>query len=452
MERQRFVIMGAGTVGYYLAQTLSQQGHDVVLIELDPERADEVEEELDARVVRGNGAHFATLTDAGASACDLFMAVSSHDQSNLAASLFAKDLGASRVVARVGDADEVKIHRDTYEKLFRVDMLMSTQLLASTRVLNYILGHSTVAVEHLAQNKIQLRRIRLEEDSILVSTSLKEVEMPGSSRVVAYFGDDGLTVPSGDTRATAGSDVLILARSEVIDEVESFVSPRSQKPAKVVLAGCGATGLMVARALVGKVQRLTIIERDRARAESLAEKLKDCRILHGDATDESLLQTEGIGDADAFVAATGHDESNLMASLLAKELGVADVIAMVERSQTTHLWRKLGLVHIVSPRTLVHERIESYIGAGFNANIASLGRGFIHVMQREIYDESPTAGATFAEMELPRGLLVGAVLRGERVFVPEGQDGLEVGDRVILFVEESEVPLLLLFFPGPEAS
>jgi trk system potassium uptake protein TrkA len=140
-----------------------------------------------------------------------------------------------------------------------------------------------------------------------------------------------------------------------------------------------------------------------------------------------------------------------MASLLAKELGVADVIAMVERSQTTHLWRKLGLVHIVSPRTLVHERIESYIAAGYNATIASLGRGFIHVMQREIYEESPTAGATLAEMELPRGLLVGAILRGERVFVPDGRESLAVGDRVILFVEEREVPLLRLFFPGPEA-
>lgn len=450
MDKQRFVIMGAGSVGFHMAQTLSLEGHDLVLIESDEERAAEIEEELDATVLCGNGAYIETLIEAGVDRCDLFMAVSSHDESNLTASLLAKDLGASRVVCRVSIADEVTTHHTTYERLFRIDLLMSTQLLASTKILNYILGHNTVAVEYLAQNKIQLRQIHMEEDSVLVRKPLKDLELPGHSLVVAYFGEDELKVPCGDDRGRAGDDALLLGRTEFLDDVEAFVSPRSQKPGKVVIAGCGVTGFMVAKALVGKVDRITIIEKNRARARELASRLPECSILHGDATDESLLQSENIADANSFVAATGHDESNLMASLLAKELGVPEVIAMVDRSKTLHLWRKLGLVHIVSPRNLVHERIEGYIENGYNANIVSLRSGLAQVIERRIYEESPIAGVTLAELEAPRGVIVGAVLRGEKVFVPRGHYRLEVGDRVILFVEEAEVPLLRLFFPGGE--
>jgi len=450
VEKQRYVIMGAGTVGFYLAQTLSRQGHELVLIESDSERAAEVEDEIDATVVHGSGSHIAVLEEAGVAACDLFMAVSSHDEVNLAASLLAKHLGAPRTVTRVGIADEVTTHHTTYEKLFLTDMLMSTQLLASTRILNYILGHNTVQVEYLAQNKIQLRRIGLEEDSILVTTALKDLELPGGSLVAAYFSGDELKVPSGEDRAQPGDDALLIGRTEVIQEVESFVSPHSQKPGRVVIAGCGVTGFMVANALVGKVHRITIIEKSRARAQELAEKLPRCSILCGDATDESLLEIEGVAEANTFVAATGNDESNLMASLLAKELGVPEVIAMVDRSTTTHLWKKLGLVHIVSPRTLVHRRIEDYINNGYNANIVSLKRGSAQVFQRQIYNESPTAGVSLAELDPPQGLIVGAVIRGEKVFVPRGPDRLEVDDRVIIFVEAKEVPLLRLLFPGRE--
>lgn len=442
--------MGAGEVGFYLAQTLSRQGHEVVVIEADAQRAAKAEEEIDATVVVGNGAHIPVLEAARAGHCDLFIAVSSHDESNLTATLLAKNQGASRAVTRVGVAEEVTRFHRIYEQLFRTDLLMSTQLLATTRILNYILGHNTVQVEYLAQNKIQLRRIRLEEDSPLVRTPLKDLDLPDDSLVVAYFHGEELTVPGGSDRAAPGGHALVLGRTEIIDRVEAFANPKSQRPGRVVIAGGGITGMTLAKALAGKISRLKIIEWSRSRAEELAAALPDCEIVFGDATDVSLLQTEAVEEASAFVAATGIDETNLMASLLAKEMEVPQVIAMVDRAQTTHLWRKLGLVHIVSPRTLMHERIEGYIASGFSANIVSLKRGSAQVIERAIREASPTAGATLAQMQLPRGLIVGAVIRGEKVFVPRGQHRLEAGDRVILFAEEAEVPLLKLFFPGPD--
>lgn len=451
MEKQHFVVMGAGEVGFYLGQTLSRQGHDVVVIESDPGRAAKVEGELDVTVIEGNGAHLPVLESARVDRCDLFMAVSQHDESNLAATLLAKNLGAARAVARVGNAEEVSVYHRTYEALFRADLVVSSELLATTRILNYILGHNTVQVEYLAQDKIQFRRIRLEEDSPLVGNRLKDVAMPAQGLVVAFFRGAELTIAGGDDRAEPGDHALVIGRTEVIDEVESFVNPKPRRAGKVFIAGGGATGATIAHALAGKVGRLKIIEWSRVRAEELAASLPDCSIVLGDATEQDLLETEGVDEASAFVAATGVDETNLMASLLAKELGVPEVIAMVDRAQTTNLWRKLGLVHIVSPRTVMYERIEGYIRSGYNANIVSLKRGSAQVIERVIHGASPTAGVKLVDMQLPKGLRVGAVIRGEKVFVPHGSHRLEIGDRVILFVAESEVSLLTLFFPGQEA-
>jgi trk system potassium uptake protein TrkA len=172
--------------------------------------------------------------------------------------------------------------------------------------------------------------------------------------------------------------------------------------------------------------------------------------LNGDATDASLMRAERVADARVFIALMGNDERNLMANLLAQELGVPQVIALVQRTETSHLWRKLGLMHIVSPRQIASERIKSYIDRGYSANIVSLHNGEAQVLERRLAAASPAAGVTLAEMSPPRGVIVGAVARGNKVFVPRGKDRLEVGDTVILFVAEEHVSTIQLLFPGRE--
>jgi trk system potassium uptake protein TrkA len=422
----------------------------VVVIERDPEKKERVEEELDVSVVLGNGAHVPVLEAAKVQNCDLFMAVSSSDESNLAASILAKRLGAKRSVVRVGVAEDVTVHRRVYEDVFSIDMMLSTQLLSTTRILNHILGHNTLAVEYLAKGKVQLRKIHLEEGTVLTRKPLRDVKMPPGSLIVAFYRDEELIIPSGDDRAQFGDDALILCKAEVIDGVERLVSARAADHGTTVLAGGGQTGQTVLHALSSHVDKLVLIERDRNRAEFLAAQFPKVQVLHGDANDPSLLRAERIGDARAFVALTGNDERNLMAGLLAQELGVGKVIALVQRTETSHLWRKLGLVRIVSPRRIAAERIQNYIQGGYNANIVSLRRGQAQVLERTLAPASPAAGCTLAEIKPPRGIIVGAVVRGERVFVPRGTDRLEVGDTVVIFVKEEHVPTVHLLFPGRE--
>ena len=449
---EHYIVMGAGEVGFYLARKLSQEGHSLVVIESDPEKHNRVEAGIDAMAVLGSGTHVPVLEAAGVRRCDLFIAASSSDEANLAASSLAKRLGARRTVVRIGTVEDVTVHRRVYEEVFRVDLLLSTQLLAATRILNYILGHNTLEVEYLLRGEVQLRKIHLDDRSPLIRAPLRDVKLPEGSLVVALFRGEDLIVPGGDERAQSGDDVLVLCKSGRIDTVESFLVPRPRVPGAVVIAGGGTTCLPIAQALAGQVDGITIIECDRRRAEWLAAQSPHFEVVHGDATELSTLRAANVGRARALVSLMGNDERNLMANLLAREeLGVPEVIAKVDRKETSKLWRRLGMMHIVSPRQIASERIHSYIRRGYNANIVSLRNGSAHVLERRLEPASPAAGVTLADLNPPRGVIVGALARGHRVFVPSGRDRLKVGDTVILFVEDEHLSTIRLLFPGRDA-
>ena len=163
------------------------------------------------------------------------------------------------------------------------------------------------------------------------------------------------------------------------------------------------------------------------------------------------LASEGVGSARTFIALTGHDETNLMACLLAQELGARDMTALVQKSETSTLWRKVALLDVVSPRTIAADRIRHYIDGDYAPRIVSFENGAAEFVQRKVYPLSAAAGGQLANIEIPQGLLVAAIIRDGRARIPRGQDRIEIGDDVILFVKHSEVGIAQLLFPGPDS-
>lgn len=452
MGTKRYAVMGAGEVGCHLARGLSAEGHKVTLIDSDPAKRSLVEEQLDVGFVLGNGAQIPTLEAAEVAECELFVAASSSDAANLAASLLAKRIGAERTVVRIARSEELTRYGHTYEEVFKADLLLSTQLLATTQILNYVLGYNTLEVEYLAGGEIQVRRTHIEPGSLLHQKPLAEVALPRGSLVLAFITGERLRVPSGQDRAAPGDEALILATSDVIDEVERRVSGHARGLGEVVIAGGGSTAHAVAAGLSKQAKTIRIIELERSRAEELAARFPDYEIIHGDATDIATLTSEGVGSARAFIALTGHDESNLMACLLAQELGVQGLTALVQKSETSSLWKKIGLVDVVSPRMIAAERIRQYIDSNFEPHIISFETGAAQFMQRRVVAQSPAAGSRLDAADIPHGLIVAAILRGNRAIVPRGDEVLEVGDQVVVFVLQSEAGLASLLFPGPETA
>lgn len=443
--------MGAGEVGRYLARSLSADGHIVTLIDSDPTKQRLVEEQLDVGFVLGNGSHVSTLQAAEVGRCDLFVAVTSSDEANLAASLLAKSVGAPRTVVRVATSEDITLYGRTYERAFQADLLLSTQLLTTTRVLNHVLGYNTLEIEYLAGGALQVRRTGIGAGSVLAEGRLADANLPEDCLVLALIANDRITVPTGSSRPQVGDDALVIGTPEAIEEFERRVSRHSRRLGLVVVAGGGTTSHAVVTRLEGQAKRIKVIESDRQRAEELAVLFPKYDIVHGDATDMSVLASEGVGDAKTFIALTGHDETNLMACLLAQELGVPQLVALVQKSETSTLWRKVALLDVVSPRTIAAEKIRSYIDNNYEPHIVSFENGAAEFIQRKVYRESATAGGRLADIDVPQGLIVAAILRSGRAMIARGDLRLEVGDDVILFVRRAEVSMAQLLFPGPDS-
>jgi trk system potassium uptake protein TrkA len=450
MAKKHYAVMGAGEVGRHLARTLSADGHRVTLIDNDPDKRRIVEEQLDVGFVLGNGAQLPTLEAANVASCELLVAASSSDEANLAASLLAKRAGVPRTIVRVSTSEDITRYRQIYESAFDADLLLSTQLLTKTRILNSVLGYNTLEVEYLAGGAIQVRTSRVEAGSPLHQNRLADIDLPRGSLVLGFISKGRVRVATGDDHAEPGDDALILGTPDVINEIERRVSGDSQPVGHVVLVGGGETAEVVAADLRASVKTIRIIESNRSRAEELARRYPDYDIVHGDATDVSLLNSERVQNARSFIALTGHDEINLMACLLAQELGVPKITALVRKTETSSLWKKVGLVDVISPRALAAERIRTYIDNGYEPHILSFETGDAQFMQRRIAPQSAAAGQKLAELEIPRGLIVAAVLRDGRAAVPRGDYRLEVGDEVILFVRRAEAGTASLVFPGSE--
>jgi trk system potassium uptake protein TrkA len=448
----RFIVMGAGEVGYLLAQRLSHAQHDVTIIDTDPEKR-RIEDELDVAFVNGNAAQVPVLKAANVEGCDLFIATSSSEEANLAASLLAKDMGAQRTVVRVATNEDLTIHRRRYERLFQADLLLSPTTLATNRILNHVLGHNTDDIDYLAQGRIQLRQMVVQPGSVLINRPLSQVKMPKNSRIVGFIDEhERLEPPTGEHVATSGERAVVVCSSDSIEEIERLFGSSLKTPGAVVIAGGASMGATIASALTGQVKQIKLIERDRRRARHLANLYPAVEIIHGDATDPMLLRAENIGSAHTFIGATGHDDSNLMAGLEAEELGVQSIVVLVDRSETSRLWQRIGNILPISARSLAAARIGDYITNGYKENLVTVADGSVTVIRRTVFEESPVAGASLIDISPPTGLIVGAVIRGPRVFMPKPTDTLHAGDQVLLFVHRSQNATVQLFFPGLEAA
>jgi trk system potassium uptake protein TrkA len=269
--------------------------------------------------------------------------------------------------------------------------------------------------------------------------------------VLAFVSNGVVTVPTGRDRAKVGDDVLVIGTPQAIDDVERRVSQHTRRLGLVVIAGGGATAQSVIHGLGKQAARIKVIEADRQRAEDLAAQFPELDIVHGDATDMSVLASEGVQDARAFIALTGNDETNLMACLLAQELGARRLTALVQKSETSTLWRKVAVLDVVSPRTIAAERIRTYIDNNYEPHIVSFENGAAEFVQRRVYPQSPVAGGTLEHVEVPQGLIVAAIVRAGKARIPRGDDELSVGDDVILFVRRSELDMAQLLFPDPQS-
>lgn len=443
------VIIGMGEVGKYLAAVLAGEHHDVTIVDAHADSLARAEETLDVLALRGHGASMRVLREAGAGSADLVAAVTDRDEVNLLAALMAKELGAHKVIARVVEAAYLDDEdRGYYHGLLGIDLVVSVQVLVANEIYKLVQSVGAVAVENFADNRVEMVQIPVREEARAVGALLRDLPLPSECIVAALKRGDEVLIPGGADAVLAGDEVFLIGAVEQIQRVEGlFGKTRERGVRKVVIVGGGDVGFAVARLLERDRLDVTLIERDAARAEELARHLNRTVLLAGDGTDLALLREERVGACDVFVATSGDDEVNLMSSLLAKNLGAAKTITLVNRPDYVPTYELLGLDATVSPRLFAAGQILKYARQGEVVAVSLLEGGRAEILEIVPEAGSAVVGKRLMDLNFPRGAVIAVVASpGRGVFVPRGRDALQAGDRVVVFTLPEVRPAVERFF------
>ncbi|HID22232.1 MAG TPA: Trk system potassium transporter TrkA, partial [Planctomycetaceae bacterium] len=365
LQAMNIIVVGAGTVGQSVAQTLVEERHDVTLIDIDETHLHKVEEQLDVQTIAGSGASAPVLFQAGVSEAGLAIAVTNHDEVNLIAASVAKEMGAKKSVARVHASDYRDPSTFDYGRHFRIDRIMNLEELTAFELAKFIRNPGSVAVETLARGQVEMPLLRVADGGPAVGKTLRQLELPRSVRVGALLRGGRFLVPSADHPTFQAGDIVALAgMRKDLDQIRDLFIEHETARVRVVIAGGGRVGTELANVLRGSRYVVRIIERDRELCEALAASYPHATVVCGDMTSRAFLEEERISQADVFVAATGEDEDNIMSAVEAKELGVPKTMVVIRRPDYANVVSKLGIDVAVSPRAAMAAEVSSLATAG----------------------------------------------------------------------------------------
>jgi len=419
----KIVILGAGQVGSTLAESLVSEQNDITLVDQHPARLKDLQDKLDLRTVVGSASHPATLVDAGIEDADMLIAVTQSDETNLVACKVAANLfNTPTRIARVRSRSILARPELLTDEGFAVDYAISPEDIVTEYITRLIEFPEALQVLRFADGRVTMVAVRAVDGGPLVGHPLKDLRLHLSSvdaRVVAIFRGDQAIIPDGETVVRAGDEVFCIADTEHIRQVMRELRKMDKPVRRVMIAGGGNIGLRLARALEGDYQ-VKILEFSKARAELIASQLNSALVLHGDATDEELLESENIGEMDLFLSLTNDDENNIMAALLAKRLGARRVVALINRRSYADLMQGGQIDIAISPAQATIGKLLQHIRRGDVVAVHSLRRGAAEALELVAHGDEKTCkviGKKVEEIQLPRGATIGAVVR--RLAPPE---------------------------------
>jgi trk system potassium uptake protein TrkA len=432
------VVVGLGLVGQNVIRALGAGNHDVVAIDVDPAAIAWAEEHADVGVVKGFGASARVLREAGADRADLLVAVTNNDEVNLVAALVGRQLGARRTVVRVQGEDWAELGTADGETLglAGIDVVFNPRVLVARELAKIARSHGALEVVDLADDRIEVARLDVAESSRLAGRQLGRLELPRDVRVGAVVRDGTLFIPGGADVILAGDQVYLVGLTEAVHRVQERFTGRAAAT-RVCIVGGGVAGSAFARAMQGTGVEVMIIERDAAIAHTLAIDLPNATIVCGDGTDLALLEEHRVHEFDLFAGLTQEDEVNLLAGLIARRVGVGRVAALVHRPEYQDIYRQLGIDVVLSPRTVAADHILRYCRVESLRRLQVLEGGAAEVMELSVAKDARAVGVPLAQLGMPRGSIVCAILKPRGVVIAGGEDTVEAGDSVILMTTQA---------------
>ncbi len=438
----KIVIVGAGEVGKYIANTLTSEGHDVYMVEQNPDNVKNVQDELDVQVIQGNGSRPQVLAQAGINKnnnVDIMIACTNHDEVNMLSCWIAHNAGVQRIISRAKNLEFTD--SPDWGKKLGIDLMISPERSIAREVLNLLAVSSATHTAELLNGRAVIYTFKIQKNSPLINVALKDIRTiyKNLTVVIVYVENEkgeGI-VPNGFTVLKEGDTCYVVTLKNLVWQLEELFNPEAetQKLKKLFIVGGGKLGTQIAQGIrrdFGNVQ-LRLIEKDVLKCERLAEELGEALVLNGDGADKKLLSDEGIEEADGYVCATDSDEINLIYAGLAKKMGVKKSIAIIKQKRYQDLSEKLEIATVDPNEALASLILRVVHYPGHSRALSIIEEINAEMLEFIMPENNELTGKTLAELKLQKGVLLALMARENKIIVPTGATKLLAGDNVILF-------------------
>ena len=443
----KIVIAGAGDMGTHLAKMLSGNGHDITVADVDPKALAELGSLVDVETTEGDTTQFSVLRKAGVRKCDLFIAVRSVENDNILSAVMAKQLGARKAIARVDSNEYLEPNSKEVFIDMGIDYLFYPEQIAAREVIN-LLGHtSTTEYMDFAAGKLSLVAFKLELTSPLLGRKVIEegADEDLEYRAVAIVRGSRTIIPGPEERYEEEDMVYIIARHHATQSVVELSGNSQVDIRNMMILGGSRIGVRIANELQNKIN-VKLVDYNADKAYRLAEMLDKTLIINEDGRDTEAMIEEDIAGMDAFVAVTGRSETNILAAMLAKRMGVKKVIAEVENINYISLAESIGVDTIINKKFITASNIFRFTMATDVQTVKCLTGSQSEVMEFIVKPNSPATKHPIEELGLPDDTMVGGVVRGDRVFIAVGSTQINAFDRVVVFAMPDSIMRVAEFF------
>ncbi len=435
----KIILVGGGKVGTALARQLSEENHNVTIIDTNKAKVDHLAETYDVMGIVGNGASISTLNEAGIEDTDVFIAVTGSDELNLLCCMFARKAGNCHTIARVRNPS-YSHELEFIKKQIGISAIINPEMAAAKEISRLLRFPSASKIDTFAEGRVRLIKFTLTGTSGLDGVAIREIPSRLESDILVCAVERGeeVVIPDGNFVLRSGDLVTFLATQEKAHEFFVRLGLPVRPVRNVMIVGGGAICYYLCHELLENRVRVRIIERDQARCNELSEELPGAQILCEDGSNREFLLSEGLGSCEAFVALTNIDEENVLLTLFAKKHSQGKLITKINRLEFDDILGELDLGSTVYPKYMTCDYIVQYVRALQNeagSNIKTLYRILddrVEALEFTVHEESMATDIPLYKLHLKPNLLLCCITRGNKIIIPRGNDRIQVGDNVIV--------------------
>jgi len=438
----KIIIVGAGVIGSHLAASLSQEKHEVYLIECREDVASRIDEKIDAKVIVGRGSDPDILHQAGVATADLVIAVTNADEVNLVVCSLAARFGAKRRIARVRHPALLNAAKSISEKQFYVDEFINPEEVAAFDIIKAVQAPGAREVADFAESRILLRSFDLLTQSPMCGHKMEDLrseDFPWPFLIVAVIRDGEVIIPKGDTSLQAKDRIYALLPAASLGEFLMFLDPQIRQANKIVIYGANHISEYVIRELSATVKNIVLIEPDPNVCEDYAGRLEAARVINGSASEAAILKECAIETADAFIATTAQDHTNLVSAVLAKKMGAKRTIITTQQQDYLRIIDTMDIDVVINPQLRAVDQILRLVRGKGIRSVINLLECDCEAIEFVPEDGSPVTKAPLRRLSFPKNSIVGAVIQDQDVVLANGDTHIKPGERVIVFGQEKAV-------------